>query len=222
MSDAARQAAAEAAVELVRDGMVLGLGTGTTMEFVLRGIATRGLRVTGVPTSDHTASRARALGIALTDLEHVERLDLAIDGADEVAAGSLDLVKGLGGALLREKIVAAAAARFVIVADRAKLVDRLGGRVSLPVEVARFGHGATARRLAGLGTLPVLRGGAAPFVSDNGNVIYDCAMAPLADPAPFAAALSAIPGMLGHGLFLGMASDVFLADAAGCVEHLRR
>ena len=149
MSDAARQAAAEAALGLVRDGMVLGLGTGSTMEFALRGIAARGLRVTGVPTSEQTASRARALGIALTDLEHVERLDLAIDGADEVASGSLDLVKGLGGALLREKIVAAAAARFVIVADRVKLVDRLCVRVSLPVEVARFGHGATGRRRAG-------------------------------------------------------------------------
>jgi len=222
MSDAARQTAAEAALGLVRDGMVMGLGTGSTMDFVLLGIAARGLRITGVPTSERTTIRARALGIALTDLEHVERLDLAIDGADEVAAGSLDLVKGLGGALLREKIVAAAAARFVIVADRAKLVDRLGSRVSVPVEVARFGHGATARRLAGLGTLPVLRGGAEPFVSDNGNVIYDCAVTPLAEPAPFAAALAAIPGMLGHGLFLGMADDVFLADEAGRIDHLRR
>ena len=221
MSDLARQAAAEAALALVRDGMVLGLGTGSTMEFVLRGIAARGLLVRGVPTSEQTAARARALGIMLEELGGIT-LDLAIDGADEVAARSLDLVKGLGGALLREKIVAASAARFVVVADRAKLVGRLGSRVALPVEVACFGHKATSRRLEALGCAPALRGGAAAIVTDNGNFIYDCRFPPITDAAALAGALDDIPGVLGHGLFLGMADDAFLADADGKVEHLRR
>ena len=174
-----KKAAAEAAVHLVADGMTLGLGTGSTVAFALDALARRiqaeGLRIRGVATSERTAARARALGIALTDLAAVPELDLAIDGADEVEEASLCLIKGHGGALLREKIVASSARRFVVIVDESKVVPRLGTRMSVPVEVVRFAHVATARRLERLAGPAVLRPGAdgAPFITDNGNVIYD-------------------------------------------------
>ncbi len=223
--DAAKRAAGEAAAGLVQEGMRLGLGTGSTAFFVVEALGRRvraeALRVTGVPTSLATQRQAAALGIPLADLADLPGLDLAIDGADEIEAGSLRLVKGLGGALLREKMVAQAAARFVIVGDESKVVQRLGDRVPLPVEVVRFAHEATARRLPGR---PVLRETApgAPFVTDNGNLIYDChGFAGAADPAALAAALSDIAGVVGHGLFLGPVEQAIVGLPDGTVRVMR-
>jgi ribose 5-phosphate isomerase A len=224
---AAKRAAATAAVALVRDGMVLGLGSGTTVAFLLEALARRiraeGLSVTGVPTSHRTAAEAVRLGIPLIDLTANVRIDLAIDGADEVERGSLALIKGLGGALLREKIVAVAARRFVVIADDGKLVERLGQQAPVPLEVVAFGHEATARRLADLGGAPVLRrdpSGAA-FITDGGNILYDCAgFAPIADAAALAARLDATVGVIESGLFIGLAAEAFVADASGAVRSL--
>ena len=162
------------------------------------------MQVRGVATSVRTEEQARGLGIPLTDFASVTGLDLAIDGADEVEAGTLRLIKGLGGALLREKIVAEAARRFVVVADASKVVKRLGEHAPVPVEVARFGHEMTARRLSGLAGRPVLRRGAdgAPFVTDNGNLIYDCHIGPIGESKSLDIALGSIAGVVGHGLFL--------------------
>jgi ribose 5-phosphate isomerase A len=223
-----KQAAAEVAVSLIEDGMRLGLGTGSTMVFVLDAIARRvaadGLRVVGVPTSERTREQAKRLGIGLTDLSQVDALDLAIDGADEVATGTLDLVKGLGGALLREKIVASACRRFVGVVDPSKVVAVLGARAPLPVEVVTFGHQSTARHLAALGGKPVLRvveGGM--FRTDSGNVIYDCAgFAPIVAPEELAPRLTAVPGVVEHGLFLGIATQVLVGDPARGLVVLER
>jgi ribose 5-phosphate isomerase A len=226
--DAAKRAAAEAAAALVRDGMVLGLGSGTTALLLLEALAVRmrteKLRIAGVPTSHATAAAAVRLGIDLIDLTGEVRIDLAIDGADEVERTTLSLIKGLGGALLREKIVASAARRFVVIADDSKPVARLGERAPLPVEVVTYGHEATAERLADLGGTPVLRrdasGGA--FISDGGNVIYDCAgFAPIADAPSLAEALDRTVGVIEHGLFIGLASEAYIGDPAGAVQILR-
>jgi ribose 5-phosphate isomerase A len=227
--DAAKQAAAEAAALLVHDGMVLGLGTGTTAMFLLGALARRmqaeKLTVTGIPTSHKTAAEAVRLGIPLTDLTADTRIDLAIDGADEIELGTLSLIKGLGGALLREKIVASAAALFVIIADDSKRVDRLGKIAPVPVEVVSYGHEVTARRLAELGGKPVLRRDAngAPYVSDGGNILYDCTgFVPVGDAEGLTEALDGTIGVIEHGLFVGMASEAYVADAAGAVQILRR
>ena len=205
-SDAAKRAAGEAAAALVEDGMLLGLGTGSTAHFVVEALGRRvrqlGLRITGVPTSTATERHAASLGIPLADLAALPALDLAIDGADEIEEGTLRLIKGLGGALLREKMVAQAARRFVIVGDESKVVSRLGAHAPLPVEVVPFAHAAIARRLPGR---PVLRETApgTPFVTDNGNLIYDCfEFAASADPAALEAMLSGVAGVVGHGFFL--------------------
>jgi ribose 5-phosphate isomerase A len=227
--DAAKRAAGEAAAALVHDGMVLGLGSGTTVMFLLDALAARmrgeTLRLTGVPTSHRTAAAAVRLGIPLVDLTGGVRIDLALDGADEIERGTLSLIKGLGGALLREKIVASAARRFVIIADDSKPVARLGAHAPLPIEVVSYGHEATAGRLAALGGKPVLRREAAgaAFISDGGNIIYDCAgFAPIADAAALAAALDRTVGVIEHGLFIGMASEAYIGDARGAVQTLRR
>ena len=221
----ARQAAAAAAVALVEDGMRLGLGTGRTMELVLRVLAGRiaaeGLRVTGIPTSEATASRARALGIVL--VEPGAPCDLALDGADQIERGSLRLIKGGGGALLREKIVAESARRFVVVADAAKVVGRLGEGFALPVEVVKFGVEATARRLAALGGAPVVRrrDGVA-VTTDNGNLVLDCpGFAPIRDPFTLERSLRAVAGVVATGLFLLPVERVLVGHDDGTVEVLR-
>jgi ribose 5-phosphate isomerase A len=222
---AEKQAAARRAVELVADGMALGLGSGTTMLQVLDALGERvraGLRVVGVPTSETTSARARARGIALTTLAERPELDLALDGADEIDP-RLDLVKGRGGSLLREKVVASAARRLVIVADASKLVPRLGAQAAVPVEVVPFAATWCARRLGALGARAELRGGAAaPFVTDNGNWILDCVFGPIADAAALAAAIRALPGVVEHGFFLGMADTAVVAHADRRIEVLRR
>jgi len=226
--DPQKRAAAEAAVALVEDGMVLGLGSGSTITFAVEALGRRvreeGLKVTGVPTSVRTEQQATALGIKLTDLGAVSFLDLAIDGADEVEVGTLHLIKGLGGALLREKIVAEAARRFVIVADAGKVVGQLGAKAPVPVEVVRFGHEMTARRMAGLAGRPILRRGIdrEPFVTDNGNYIYDCHLGPIADATALGAALRSIAGVVEDGLFLNGVERAIIGDADGTAREMRR
>ena len=209
-----KQAAARRAVAFVEDGMVLGLGSGTTMRYMLEALAEqvrRGYRVRGVPTSETTAALARQLGIPLTTLDQDTRPDLAIDGADEVDP-RLDLIKGLGASLLREKVVATASRRLIIAVDASKLVSGLGTKAPLPVEVLPFAAAWCAQALQELGGKPVLRGGAAsPFVTDNGNWILDCAFGPIADGERLGAQIHAIPGVIEHGLFLGMTEAVVVA-----------
>lgn len=219
--DALKRAAALRAVAEVEDGMVLGLGTGSTAAFVLEGLAARvaqGLRIVGIPTSEDTAARARSLGIPIAGFAEHQRLDLTIDGADEVERHTLHLIKGLGGALLREKIVAAASDRLVIVVDREKLVDRLGEHTPVPVEVIQFGWQATAAALARLGALPQLRRKDAtgePFVTDGGNYIIDCRFGAIADPAALERDIAMIVGAIESGLFIGLASAVVNASEDG-------
>jgi ribose 5-phosphate isomerase A len=217
--DRLKQAAARRAVELVEDGMVLGLGTGSTAGFVIEELATRireGLRVVAIPTSEHTAELARRLGIALATLGEHRRLDLAIDGADEVERASLNLIKGHGGALLREKIVAAASDRFVVVVDDDKLVDRLGERFPVPVEVVQFGWQATAAALEKLGAVPELRqtDGRA-FVTDGGNFILDCRFGTLDDAQALECRINMIVGVVENGLFIGRTSRVVIGSERG-------
>jgi ribose 5-phosphate isomerase A len=225
--DAYKQQAADHALQYVQSGMVLGLGSGSTASRLLAPLAER-LRdgrlrdIVGVPTSERTAAIARELGIPLATLAEQPRLDLAIDGADEVDP-SLNLIKGLGGALLREKIVAASAERFMIIADESKLVGQLGARAPLPVEIVAFGLPLAARRLAELGCTPELRRSAdgSPFRTDEGHVILDCAFAGIADAVALNAALNAIPGVVEHGLFIGMASVALIAGASGVSTMIR-
>ena len=217
--DHLKRAAAERAIDFVESGMVLGLGTGSTASFVIEQLAARiasGLAVVAIPTSEHTADLARRLGIPLTTFAEHRRIDLAIDGADEVQRTTLDLIKGGGGALLREKIVAAASARFIVVVDQEKLVDRLGEHISLPVEVAQFGWQATAAALEKLGSVPELRqAGGAPFVTDGGNFILDCRFGPIDEPQNTERAINMTVGVVEHGLFVGRSSVVIVATASG-------
>jgi len=223
-ADDLKRAVAEASLKYVTDGMFLGLGTGSTARYVLEGLARRisdeGLLVTGVPTSFATAQAAKLLGIPLTSLEEHPVLDLAIDGADEVDS-RLNLIKGLGGALFREKIVAASAKKFIVVVDESKLVPRLGTKSPVPVEVHPFGWRTTQARIEALGAKVALRKrGSEVFETDNGNHILDARFGPIRKPEETAAALDAVPGVVGHGLFLGM-TDLVLASSAQGVRTLR-
>jgi len=218
-SEGMKRAAAEAALALVEDGMTLGLGTGSTARWFVAGLAER-LRagalcgVRGVPTSEATARQAREAGVELVELP-AGGVDLAVDGMDELSP-SLDAVKGLGGALLREKVVAASARTFVLIGDESKLVARLGERAPVPVEVVRFGLSRTVHLLGRLGAEARLREqGGEPFVTDNGNLVVDCRFAEPFDPEELAAELKAIPGVVEHGLFLGMASLALVAGRGG-------
>ena len=216
-----KRRAAEAAVDRVEDGMVLGLGTGSTVRYAIERLGRRvaeGWELAGVPTSRATAELARELQIPLTTLDEHPSLDLTIDGADEVDP-RLDLIKGLGGALLREKIVAAASEAFLVVVDEGKAVEGLGGRAPLPVEVLPFGARRTRSRLEALGCEPTLRrAGEAPFRTDNGNYMIHCRFEGIADPRELAGRLKEIPGVIEHGLFLEMADAVFVGTAAGVKE----
>ncbi len=215
-----KQAAAESAVAQVADGMIVGLGTGSTATFAVDALGRRvraGLRMIGIPTSERTAAQARSLEIPLTTLDEYSQIDITIDGADEVENGKLDLIKGLGGALLREKIVADASKRVVIVVDHTKIVDRLGEHGPVPIEVIPFGWQAAARKLTGLGAKAVLRKGAdgKPFVSDGGHYILDCAFGPISNPETLAGELDHIVGVVEHGLFIGLTSEVHVAGSDG-------
>jgi len=218
--DALKRAAAEAAVKLVRDGMIVGLGTGSTAAFALEALARRhqeGLRFQGIPTSNATAARAAGLGLPLTSLAAHQQIDLTIDGADEVERGTLNLIKGHGGALLREKIVASNTRHLVIVADETKLVGRLGTHAPVPVEVVAFGLEATRTALEVLGADTRLRGlpGGDPLITDSGNRILDCDFGEIVDPARLEGRIRSVVGVVENGLFIGRASVVFLADDTG-------
>ena len=223
MSDALKRAAAARALDFVEDGMRLGLGTGSTALAFLELLAERvrgGLRVSGVPTSEATRRAAERLGIPLLDLDAAPELDLDVDGADEIDP-ALDLIKGGGGALLREKIVAAASRRMLVVADAAKCVGTLG-RFPLPVEVVRFGAPATRRAIAAgaaragcAGEISLRLRDGAPFVTDEGHVILDCAFGRIPDAPALARELERIPGVVEHGLFLGLARAACIAGPDG-------
>ena len=226
-ADALKRAAADRAAALVTNGMRLGLGTGSTAAYFVTALGERvrgGLDVVGVPTSEETRRQAEREGIRLTTHEDVPELDLAIDGADEID-DSLRLIKGGGGALLREKIVAAASRRMVVIADDAKRVDRLG-RFPLPIEVVPFGLEATRRAIAraldqtgnrgDLRLRSAANGG--PFATDGGHYILDAHLGRIDTPEVLAAVLVTIPGVVEHGLFLGLATGAILATDSGLIE----
>lgn len=218
--------AAEAAVAEIKDGMVVGLGTGSTADFALQSLArrvTHGLKISCVPTSERTAARARALGLDFGDLASFPAIDLTIDGADEIEIGTLNLIKGLGGALLREKIVASASDRVIIIADDSKLADRLGRYRPIPVEILPFGHSLQIRRLAALGCVPHLRLDAtgAPFVTDSGNYILDCRFGAIREAADLQTEIARLPGVIEIGLFLGLAHEAVIASTKG-ITWLKR
>lgn len=212
----------EAAAKLVQSGMVVGLGSGTTaLEFVAalgRRIESEGLKFIGIPTSEQTEQFARKLNIPLSTLGDHTELDFDVDGADEIEVGTLYLIKGHGGALLREKVVAAASKRMAVIGDESKLVERLGSRFSVPVEVVQFGWEVTNKRLAALGsktTLRIDKSTGKPFVTDGGNFIIDCNFGPMANPKEVAHHLDHVTGAVEHGLFLGFVWEAVIAGREG-------
>jgi ribose 5-phosphate isomerase A len=215
--------AAAAALDYVEDGMRLGIGTGSTAEEFVRLLAEKvasGFRIQGVPTSERTARLCLELGVPLKSLEELPELDLTIDGADEVDA-RLRLIKGGGGALLREKIVACASARMIVIADETKVVETLGA-FKLPIEVNSFGLGATriaveklAARHGLSGEIVVRASGDGPFMTDGGHLILDASFGRIPDADALARELNAIPGVVEHGLFIGIASLAIIAGPAG-------
>jgi ribose 5-phosphate isomerase A len=214
--DRGKRAAALKALEYVREGMTLGLGTGSTAAHFVELLGERvraGLHIRGIPTSSRTREQAAKLGIKLTTFAETSRIDLTIDGADEIDP-QLRLVKGGGGALLHEKIVAAASDEFLVIADSTKEVPALGGTMPLPVEVIPFGWQVVYRRLEPLEAHPVLRTNRAgqPFLTDEGNHILDCHFGVIPDPERTAATLLSIPGVVDHGLFLKMATFAIIGD----------
>jgi len=223
--DQEKELAARASLRFVGEGDVVGLGSGSTAAFAVSLLGERvqqGLKITGVPTSVHTGQLAASLGIPLATLEQFQDLAVTIDGADEVDP-SLNLIKGGGGALLREKVVASASRQLIIVADAGKQVARLG-RFPLPVEVIPFARALVAARIARLGatvTLPQASGGG-PFVTDEGHHILDCQFGQIDDPPAVARALSDMPGVVEHGLFIGMASLALFGTRDRVIELWRR
>jgi ribose 5-phosphate isomerase A len=215
-----KAAAAEAAAAQLRDGMIVGLGTGTTAAFAIDAIGRRvaqGLKIIGVPTSERTTEQATALGIPLAPVEEHEWIDVTIDGADEVELGSLNLIKGRGGALLREKIVSSSTKKLIIIVDSSKIVTKLGSHDPIPVEVVSFGWQTTERRLARLGGNPVLRHrpNGSVFLTDGGHYILDCKFGPLASAADTERHLNDTVGVVEHGMFLGMTGMVIVGDESG-------
>ena len=224
LRDAEKQAAARAAVQLIESGSVVGLGSGSAASFAIRFLAERvhtGLKVVGIPTSQATKTLAEQLGIQLTTLEESPAIDIDIDGADEIDP-HLNLIKGGGGAMLREKVIASASKRFVVVAESTKLVPNLG-RFPLPVEVISFAETLVKRRIEALGANVSLRkqenGGL--YVTDEGHHILDCQFREIGDPATLNAKLHEIPGVVEHGLFIAMA-DIAFVGKDGRVVQLKR
>jgi ribose 5-phosphate isomerase A len=222
-TDAAKRAASHVAAELVQDGMRLGLGTGSTVAHFLDAVAGRRLDVAGVPTSEATAARCRELGIPLLDVADTARLDLAVDGADELTT-ELALTKGGGGALLREKVVASLADQFVVIATTDKVVDRLGDTFALPIEVVPFAVGPVTRSLRTLGFDAVVErrtAGGGPYRTDNGNAILDArALGGIPDPAVTDVEVALLPGVCETGLFIDLATSALLGAETGKVERL--
>jgi len=223
-NDQEKEAAARASVRFVRDGCVVGLGTGSTAAYAVRFLGERvqaGLKIRGIPTSVHTKELAASLGIPLTTLDEFQQIDVTIDGADEIDS-ELRLIKGGGGALLREKIVASASRQLVIIADSTKQVPALG-KFPLPVEVTPFAQALVAKKIAALGASVKVRQRADgnAFITDEGHHILDCSFGRISDPPALARQLESMPGMVEHGLFIGMA-DVVLIGKGAEVTELRR
>lgn len=225
--DRLKRAAAEAAARLVEDGMVVGLGSGTTAALFVSALAERiageRLRIVGIATSVETEHQARNLRIPLATFAEQSQIDLTVDGADEIVRGSLALIKGHGGALLREKIVASISKRMAIVADETKIVERLGSLVPVPVEIVPFGWEATERKLRDLGGNPSMRrtGDGTPYVTDGGHYIMNCAFGPMDHPKEVAHRLDHVVGVVEHGLFLGYATEAIVAARDG-LRNFRR
>jgi ribose 5-phosphate isomerase A len=225
--DPAKQAAGRRAAEFVSDGMMVGLGTGSTAEYAIRRLAERvreeGLRITAVPTSLRTELLATESGIPLVDINGVGRIDLTIDGADEIDH-AFNMIKGGGGALFREKVVARASTLEIIVIDSAKLVTRLGERWAVPVEVVPFGWRQTAKLLHALGCEAKLRGPSEdrPYRTDNGNVLLDCRFPAIGNPAELEKQINAVPGVVESGLFIGLAHRLVIGHPDGACEVLER
>jgi ribose 5-phosphate isomerase A len=218
MNDLAKSRAAERAIQFVESGQVVGLGTGSTAALAIQGLGRlvkQGLTITGVPTSTRSERIARELGIPLVTLNDCLRLDITIDGADQID-DRFDMIKGGGGALIREKLVAIASDREIIVVDESKLVSRLGVSVPLPVEVLQFAWRLSSRLLAELGCVPKLRESAGlPFESDNGNYILDCDFGAITDPRSLEASIRQVPGVVESGLFVGLAQTVVIGSESG-------
>lgn len=219
-AEAQKQAVGEAAAGLVEAGMVVGLGTGSTAVQFVKALGARGLDITCVATSVATGELAASLGMKVAELGETAEIDLTVDGADEIGPG-LALIKGAGGALLREKLVWEASRRCVVIADAAKRV-RVLGRFALPIEVVAFGHRTTALRICDalaecdIGTAPRLRlKDGQPFHTDGGNLIYDAPCGRIRDPAALAAALKSVTGVVEHGLFLDLADEALVGTAEG-------
>lgn len=219
-----KEAAAREAVKEIGSGMVVGLGSGSTASIAIRLIGEMvrsGTEIIGIPTSRDSEVLGRSVGIRIGELKDHPVVDLTIDGADEVDP-HLDLIKGLGGALVREKIVAAATKREVIVVDESKIVQYLGQKAPLPVEIVRFSHEATMRKLSSFGCVPELRKRNGDlFVTDNGNYIADCRFKRIGDARSLEASLNLVPGVVDNGLFVGMAHKVIVASEDG-IKVLRR
>jgi ribose 5-phosphate isomerase A len=222
--DRPKQQAAERALDLIRDGQVIGLGTGSTAKFAIEGLGRlvrEGLSVTGVPTSVATERLARELAIPLVNLNEAGVIDVTLDGADEVDP-DFNMIKGGGGALTREKLVALASVKRVILVDESKLVSRLGLSRLLPIEVLPFAWTLAARLLTGLGCVASLREhDGVPFVTDNGNHILDCAFGPIEDAATLEKRIKLLPGVIECGLFIGIA-DTLVIGFDGRVEVRER
>lgn len=222
--DLEKQTAARAAAEMIHPGSIVGLGSGSTANWAIRFLGERvrnGLEIIGIPTSQKTKLLAELLGIPLATLDEYSQIDIDIDGADEIDP-QLNLIKGGGGALLREKIIASASRRFIVVGDSSKQVAHLG-KFPLPVEVIPFAQSLISKRIAALGAQVSLRASANanPYVTDEGHHILDCTFGEIADPAALATELRSIPGVVEHGLFIGMA-EVALIGRDGEVIQLRR
>lgn len=218
--DAFKLAASEAAAAHLESGMIVGLGSGSTAELAVAAIGrrvTQGLKIIGIPTSEKTAALATQWNIPLSTLEDHPRIDLAIDGADEIDTTSLNLIKGGGGNLMREKLVVLASARFLVVADERKLVPYLGHHFPLPIDIMPFGWKSTAARISALGLQPKLRltPQGEPFLTDGGQYILDCTTGPIHDPRALEQSLNNVVGLVEHGLFLGLASQAFIAGPDG-------
>lgn len=218
-ADELKKMAALKAIEKIKDGMIVGLGTGSTAAHAVRGLAERiekeSLTISAIPTSERTRELAEELGITLITLEQCDVIDLTIDGADEVD-DDFQLIKGGGGALLREKIVAAASKRFIVIVDARKRVTKLGS-FPLPVEVVPFGKKVVSRQIRQVGGIPQLRRSAdgEPFVTDEGNYILDCQFGAINDPRALAATISQITGVVEHGLFIDMVDAVIVGRDEG-------